>query len=65
MSFKKKKTHSEAPGGSVGWASAFGTGHNHGALGLSLMLGSLLSGEPVSPSPSAAPTACALSQMNK
>ena len=44
-------------GGSDGQASAFGSGHDPRVLGL----GTLLSREPASPSPSAAPPACALS----
>ena len=54
-------------GGSDGWASAFGSGHNLQVLELSSTLGSQLSGESISLSPSASPTlACALclSQMN-
>ena len=39
----------------------FSSGHGFGVLGLSSALGSLLSGEPASPSPSAAPPAYALS----
>ena len=37
--------------GSVGWASAFGSGCDHAVLGLNPTSGSLLSGEPASPSP--------------
>ena len=40
-------------GGSVGWASAFSSGCDPGVLGSSPASGSLLSGESVSPSPSA------------
>ena len=50
-------------GDSDGSASAFGSGHNPRVLGLSPTLGSLFSGEPVPPSPSA--PACALSLSNE
>ena len=43
-------------GGSVG------SGHDPGVLEWSTALGSLLSGEPASPSPSLAPPACVLSK---
>ena len=42
-------------GGSVNWATAFGSGHDPGILGWSPASGSLLSGEVASQSPSAAP----------
>ena len=48
-------------GGSVGWVSAFGLGHDPRVLGWRPTSGFLLSGEPTSPSPSAIPPACALS----
>jgi len=48
-------------GASVGEVSAFSSGHDPRVLGPSPALGSLLSGEPASPSPSAPPPACALS----
>ena len=50
-------------GGSVGEASAFGSGHDLRVLGWNPESGSLLSGEPASPSPSAAPcpSLCSLS----
>ena len=41
--------------GSVDEASAFGSGHDLGILGLSPEWGSLLNGKPASPSPSATP----------
>ena len=47
--------------GSVGEASAFGSGRDPGVLGSSPSSGSLLGGESASPSLSAAPPACALS----
>ena len=58
------------PGGSVSWVSApFGSGCDPEVLGLSPTLGSLLRGEPASPSPSATSPACAcflsLCQINK
>ena len=43
------------------WLSAFGSGHDSRVLGWSSTSGSLLSKESASPSPSAAPPACALS----
>ena len=51
--------------GSIGWASAFSSGHDPRVLRKSPALGSLLHRGPVSPSP--APPACALSlcQINK
>ena len=56
-------------GGSVGQASAFGSGHDPRVHGSSPALGSLLSGELASSSPFAAPHARALSlslcQINK
>ena len=57
-------------GGSVGQASAFGSGHDPGVLGLSPELGSLLSGDSASPSASALPLlmcahTCALSLSHK
>ena len=52
--------YQECLGGSVGEASPFGSGYDPGDLGLSLTLGSLLSGESAFPSPSA-PTILALS----
>ena len=48
-------------GGLISYVSAFSSGHDPRVLGLSDTLGSLLSGEPASPSPSATPPACALS----
>ena len=45
--------------------SAFGLGHDLGVLGSSPASGSLLSGEPASPSPSAPPPAHALCLSNK
>ena len=39
-------------GGSVRWVSAFGSGHDPKVLGSRPVSGSLLSGEPTSPSPS-------------
>jgi len=48
-------------GGSVSYASAFGSGHDLRVLGSSPMLGSLLSGESASPSLSASPPAYVLS----
>jgi len=39
-------------GGSVGWATAFGSGHDPGVPGSSPTSGSLLSGESASPSDS-------------
>ena len=49
-------------GGSDGWASAFGLGHDLQVLGWSQtgQAGSQHSEEPASPSPSASPPACAL-----
>ena len=38
-------------GGSVGWASAFGSGHDLRVLGSSPASGSLLSREPAPPTP--------------
>ena len=57
-------------GGLISYVSAFSSGHDPRVLGLSDTLGSLLSGEPASPSPSpsAAPPAVLslpLSQINK
>jgi len=60
-------------GGSDGWASAFGSGHDPRVLGSSPTLGSWLSEKPASPSPSASLPAHAfslslcisVSQMNK
>ena len=48
-------------GGLISYVSAFSSGHDPRVLGLSDTLGSLLSGEPASPSPSAPPPACVLS----
>ena len=53
--------------GSVGWVTAFGSGHDLGVLGLSPVLGSQLHGESTSPSdllPSQA-LSHSLSQINK
>lgn len=56
-------------GGSVGWASAFGSDHNIRVLGSSPALGYLLCRKPASPSPT--PPACvpspavSLCQINK
>ena len=49
------------PSGSIGEASAFGSGCDPGVLGLSPESGSLLSRESASPSVSASPAAPALS----
>ena len=53
--------------GSVGSASAFGSGHDPRVLGSSPKLGSLLNGEFASPSapPSAHRVSLSLSQINK
>jgi len=47
--------------GSVGSASAFGSGHDPRVLGSSPTSGSLLRGEPASPSACRSPWLCALS----
>ena len=52
-------------GGSVGAASAFGSGHDPGVLGSSPPSGSLHIGESASPSPSASPCSCSLSLSNQ
>ena len=53
-------------GGSVGWASAFGSGHDLLGPGFKPHVGSLLSGESASPSPSAPPPhSSSLSQINR
>ena len=49
------------PGWLSGLSICLRVKYDPGVLGSSLTLGSLLSGEPVSPSSSAAPPACALS----
>lgn len=54
-----------ALGGSVGEASAFGSGSDPGVLGWSPAPGSLLSGEPTSPSPPHPPLVLSLSQIEK
>ena len=60
------KTHSfRRLGGSVSCTFAFSSGLDPMVLGSSPTSGSLLSGEPASPSPSAAPSVCALSLSNK
>ena len=51
--------------GSIGEASAFGSGHDPRVLGSSPTSGSLLSRESASLSPCAPPPACALSLSNK
>ena len=48
-------------GGSVGYMTAFSSGHDPRGLGLSLKPGSLLSGESTSPFPSAPSLMLALS----
>ena len=45
-------------GGSVGWAAAFGSGHDPSVLGWSPASGSLLGREPASPSASACLFVC-------
>jgi len=52
-------------GGSVVKESAFGSGHDPRFLGSSPALGSLLSGEPASPSPPPLPHALSVSLSNK
>lgn len=52
--------NSEHLGSSVGWVFAFSSSHD-AILGSSLTLGSLLSGGPASPTPSAATSAYAFS----
>ena len=61
LSFTFKKTATGRLSGSVGEASALGSGHDLKVLGSSPESGSLLSGESVCPSPSTPPPTHALS----
>jgi len=66
MYFIQKAAGEGRLGGSVGWVSAFGSGHDPRVLRSSSALGSLLCGEPAYPSHSAchSPCLCSCYQIN-